>query len=707
MSRRRVERDEVTIYLDELDKPGGDDLLPRPSTQSGRARRHRRLTNLPPVSSAPVDPRVPARRVVIAEDEALIRMDLAEMLAEEGYDVVGQAGDGETAVELAEQHRPDLVVLDVKMPRLDGIAAAQRIASQRIAPVVILTAFSQRDLVERARDAGAMAYLVKPFTKNDLVPAVEMAMSRFAELQLLEAEVARPDRPAGDPQAGRPGQGGPAGAAVAERAGRVPVDPEDRDGPAAVDAPGRGGRDRARPGRRRAEPRRADAGSRSEVTNSQHDDGSQGPSNTSAERLAGASFRHTGRPPEQVADGSNPTHGGSMIRNTRSWRVAAAAVAAGLTLAACGTTDDSDDDSASGDGDGASCDVHLAFLGPETGDYANLGINIVNGAKVAIDEFNADNPDCKVELKEFDSQGDPEKATPLADEIINDDSIIGVVGPTFSGETDATGTTFAEAGLVDRLRLGHQPRPVAERLGHLPPRCSATTPPRRRPPRSTSRTTLGAKKVFVVDDASEYGKGIADGVAEDLGDLVVDTDTVQLKQTDFSATVTKVKASGADALFYGGYYAEAGLLVKQLRAGGWEGTFVSGDGSKDPASSRRPAPAPPRAPPDLPLRPGDRRLRREVQGGQRRRARAPTPPRATTPRTSSWTASPTGNTDREGMLDWVNSYDADGLTKQHQVRRDRRGRRGRHLRLHGQGRRDRRSTPRSSDDVDLRLTSTA
>jgi AmiR/NasT family two-component response regulator len=131
-----------------------------------------------------------SRRVVIAEDEALIRMDLAEMLAEEGYEVVAQAGDGETAVGLVEQHRPDLVVLDVKMPKLDGIAAAQRIASQRIAPVVILTAFSQRELVERARDAGAMAYLVKPFTKNDLVPAIEMAISRYAELQMLEAEVA-------------------------------------------------------------------------------------------------------------------------------------------------------------------------------------------------------------------------------------------------------------------------------------------------------------------------------------------------------------------------------------------------------------------------------------------------------------------------------------------------------------------------------------
>jgi two-component system, response regulator PdtaR len=135
-------------------------------------------------------PGTPARRVVIAEDEALIRLDLAEMLEEEGYDVVGQAGDGERAIALAEELRPDLVVLDVKMPRLDGISAAQRIAEQRIAPVVILTAFSQRELVERARDAGAMAYLVKPFTKADLVPAVEMAVSRFAELQLLEAEVA-------------------------------------------------------------------------------------------------------------------------------------------------------------------------------------------------------------------------------------------------------------------------------------------------------------------------------------------------------------------------------------------------------------------------------------------------------------------------------------------------------------------------------------
>ncbi|MFJ9314736.1 ANTAR domain-containing response regulator [Pimelobacter simplex] len=127
--------------------------------------------------------------MVIAEDETLIRMDLAEMLAEEGYDVVGQAGDGQRAIELAEELRPDLVILDVKMPVLDGIAAAEAIASRRIAPVVMLTAFSQRDLVERAREAGAMSYLVKPFSQSDLVPAIEMALSRFAEIVQLESEV--------------------------------------------------------------------------------------------------------------------------------------------------------------------------------------------------------------------------------------------------------------------------------------------------------------------------------------------------------------------------------------------------------------------------------------------------------------------------------------------------------------------------------------
>jgi two-component system, response regulator PdtaR len=128
-------------------------------------------------------------RVLIAEDEALIRLDLKEMLEEEGYAVVAEVGDGQQAVEQATALRPDLVILDIQMPVLDGLAAAEQIASSRIAPVIVLTAFSQRELVERARDAGAMAYLVKPFSKNDLVPAIEVARARFTEMTALDSEV--------------------------------------------------------------------------------------------------------------------------------------------------------------------------------------------------------------------------------------------------------------------------------------------------------------------------------------------------------------------------------------------------------------------------------------------------------------------------------------------------------------------------------------
>ncbi|MGY1743663.1 MULTISPECIES: ANTAR domain-containing response regulator [unclassified Blastococcus] len=128
-------------------------------------------------------------RVVIAEDEALIRLDLKEMLEEEGYVVVAEVGDGQQAVDRARELTPDLVILDIQMPVLDGLSAAEQIAADRVAPVIVLTAFSQRELVERARDAGAMAYLVKPFSKNDLVPAIEVARARFAELAALDGEV--------------------------------------------------------------------------------------------------------------------------------------------------------------------------------------------------------------------------------------------------------------------------------------------------------------------------------------------------------------------------------------------------------------------------------------------------------------------------------------------------------------------------------------
>jgi AmiR/NasT family two-component response regulator len=146
-----------------------------------------------PTPSPPPSPAgsAPARvRILVAEDEALIRMDLAEMLVEIGYDVVGLASNGEQAVALSRELRPDLVLMDVKMPVLDGISAAEQIGQEKIAPVVMLTAFSQKELVERARDAGVMAYIIKPFTASDLEPAIAVARSRWVEQHALEAEIA-------------------------------------------------------------------------------------------------------------------------------------------------------------------------------------------------------------------------------------------------------------------------------------------------------------------------------------------------------------------------------------------------------------------------------------------------------------------------------------------------------------------------------------
>ena len=131
----------------------------------------------------------PSRRAIVAEDESLIRMDIVETLTEAGFEVVAAVGDGVSAVEKTREHRPDVVILDVKMPQADGVTAAEKIGEENLAPVVMLTAFSQTELVERARDAGAMAYVVKPFTPADLLPAVEIAISRFAQIQQLEEDI--------------------------------------------------------------------------------------------------------------------------------------------------------------------------------------------------------------------------------------------------------------------------------------------------------------------------------------------------------------------------------------------------------------------------------------------------------------------------------------------------------------------------------------
>jgi branched-chain amino acid transport system substrate-binding protein len=352
-----------------------------------------------------------------------------------------------------------------------------------------------------------------------------------------------------------------------------------------------------------------------------------------------------------------------MIRTNRTWRVAAAAAAAGLTLAACGTTEDSSDDNADGgSGSGGDCSGTIAYVGPLTGDYANLGQNMLNGANLALEQFKEENPDCDVTLKEVDSQGDPEKATPLVSDLVQDQEVIGVVGPSFSGETEATGPTFAEAGLVTVSPSATNPGlsqngwdTFHRVLGNDDTQAPAAA--------KYISDTLGAQKVFVVDDASEYGKFIAEGVAGELGDLVIDTDTVQQKQKDFSATVTKVKSSGADALFYGGYYAEAGKLAKQLKNGGWEGTFVSGDGSLDKGFVEEAGSAGDGAVLTCPCAPADEEFTSaytELSGAE-----------PGTYSTEAYDATnillsgiAEGNTDRESLLEWVNGYDDAGITKQ-------------------------------------------
>ncbi len=270
-----------------------------------------------------------------------------------------------------------------------------------------------------------------------------------------------------------------------------------------------------------------------------------------------------------------------MIRSSKTWQTVAVAAVAGLVLSACGTTDDGGDDGgSSGGGGGAACDLTLSFFGPQTGPAAGLGEPIINGAQLAIDQYNED-ADCEVTYEQIDSQGSPDQAPSLATEAAGNDAIIGIVGPAFSGESAAAGPIFAEAGLPTISPSATNPA-LSENGWDTFHRALGNDATQGPAAATYIKDTIGAKAVFVIDDASEYGAGLAGIVQEDLGDLVVDTDTIQAGQTDFGATVTKVGSSKADTVFFGGYYAEAALIVRQLRDSGFEGTFVVADGVKDP-----------------------------------------------------------------------------------------------------------------------------
>lgn len=260
-----------------------------------------------------------------------------------------------------------------------------------------------------------------------------------------------------------------------------------------------------------------------------------------------------------------------------------------LVLAACGgggdddVTADEDTNTTAGGASGVECDdIALGFFGALTGPNANLGINERNGMKLAIDQFNEENPDCQVGLEEFDSAGDPNQAPQLAQQAVQDEKVIGLVGPAFSGESRTANPIFDEAGLsvITASATGVDLSTNGWKIFH---RAVGNDNSQGPAIALYVQETLKAEKVAVLDDKSEYGKGIADIVREELGDAVVVNDSFDDKTTEFSSTVNKVKAEDVDAVVFGGYYSQAGPLAKQLKEGGVDAQFIAPDGSLDPA----------------------------------------------------------------------------------------------------------------------------
>jgi branched-chain amino acid transport system substrate-binding protein len=280
-----------------------------------------------------------------------------------------------------------------------------------------------------------------------------------------------------------------------------------------------------------------------------------------------------------------------LTRRNPLWRLLALLFALTIIAAACGGDDD---DSASGgsttttggsSSGGVKCtDLSLGFFGALTGDAANLGVNIMQGAQLAVNQFNDANPDCQIGFEEYDSQGSPDQAPALAQQAVGDKKVVGLIGPAFSGESRAANPIFDEAGLpiITPSATGVDLSAQGWKIFH---RGLANDGAQGPAEAKYIAAEVGAKNVAVIDDASEYGKGLADIVRSSLKDnnaTVAVSDSVDPKAQDYSSTVNKVKAANPDAIFYGGYYAEAGRLTKQLRDAGVTATFISGDGTLDP-----------------------------------------------------------------------------------------------------------------------------
>jgi branched-chain amino acid transport system substrate-binding protein len=236
-----------------------------------------------------------------------------------------------------------------------------------------------------------------------------------------------------------------------------------------------------------------------------------------------------------------------------------------------------------GDGKANCPPVSIAMAGALNGPDAALGINIKNGVQLAIDKHNAANPGCQVQLKPFDTEGDPQKATAIAPQIVDDQYTIGLVGPAFSGETKATGGVFNQAGLVATTASATNPT-LSQNGWRTFFRGLANDAVQGPSVANYMKNGLNYKKVCVIDDSTDYGLGLATAVRDTLGPVADSGCNISVKKgdKDFSAAVTQVKGVSPDAVFYGGYYSEAAPLVQQLKDGGFGGTFVSADGTKDP-----------------------------------------------------------------------------------------------------------------------------
>jgi branched-chain amino acid transport system substrate-binding protein len=253
--------------------------------------------------------------------------------------------------------------------------------------------------------------------------------------------------------------------------------------------------------------------------------------------------------------------------------------------AACNSGNDSDNGSSGGGG--KNCGYKIAFFGALTGSSANLGVNIAQGAELAVKQYNEKNGAGCVTIEKFDSQGDPAVAPGVARKLVTDTKIIGVVGLPFSGESEASQPILNDAKIPNISPSATRPSLSTHGWTYFH-RAVANDDAQGPAAARYIKDTLKAQKVFVADDQSAYGAGLADVVKQQLGPLVVATDKTagDGKATDFSATVQKVVSSGATAFFYGGYYQNAGLIRKQLTAAGWTGTLVAGDGTKDPGFAK-------------------------------------------------------------------------------------------------------------------------